>query len=109
MAKNKELYIPVNVPESEDFISGFGNKELAITTITFFVAIVLAIITYVSTDSVFKAVFIAAVLLAVVIIAIKRDKYDESIIDKIKLVNKYRKSQKKFVYEFYNIYEVEED
>lgn len=109
MAKNKELYIPVNVPESEDFISGFGAKELSITAITFFISIVAAIVTYVTTESVFKAVFIAAVLLSVVIIAIKRDKYDESIIDKIKLVIKYKKSQKKYVYDFYNIYESEED
>ena len=35
MASRKELYIPVNVPEREDYISGFGSKELTITGLAY--------------------------------------------------------------------------
>lgn len=101
----KELYFPVNVIDRNDFITGFGPKELLITVISFSVSVVVIIISYFLVRNVFLSLFIGIMILAVTIILIRRDRFDESVIDKVRYIVQYYRSQKKFIYDYYNIYE----
>ena len=105
--KEEELYIPVNIPESRaaDYFSGFGSKELMTTLITFFASIIVAVIIYKSTNQLTFAAIIGIGIVGIVVLIIKRDQFDESLIDKVKIVQKFRKTQKQYEYEYYNIYE----
>lgn len=101
----KDLYIPVNVMDSNDYIAGFGSKELAISAIATAIALGIAITLYIVTQNVFMAIMVFAIIILTTISLIFRDKCNESIIDKIHLVILYCRRQKTFVYRYYNIYE----
>lgn len=103
--KRKDLYIPINVPEREDFVAGFGAKELSISGIALMIAVVIAVALFTVTQSAFYAVGAGSIVVVTVIVLIRRDRFDESIIDKIRFVMIYMKAQKKFVYVYHNIYE----
>lgn len=103
--EQKELYFPVNVIDRDDFITGFGAKEMAIAGIAFGVAVTAAISLYLSTGNMFMALFSGLVILIVTIVMIRRDKYDESLIDKFGYLILYYQSQKRYLYCYYNIYE----
>ncbi|BDF45184.1 hypothetical protein CE91St56_23070 [Lachnospiraceae bacterium] len=106
--RKKELYIPVNVPEREDFVSGFGAKELSITGISLFVGIICAVVIFNLSGSAFQAVGSGAIILTTVIMMIRRDRYDESLIDKFRFVLRYLKAQKIYEYKYHNIHEGDE-
>lgn len=104
---SSKLYIPVNVVEQQDFIAGFGKKELVITAIAGMIAIILVLITYGISNNMVISIGAGAALLALTITAIVRDRYDESFVDKIKFVFRFNKSQKQYEYHYFNIYEGE--
>ena len=103
----KELHIPVNIPESRatDYFAGYGSKELGTTVVTFIIAIILAVILYQSTNQLLFSGVLGIGLVGITVLIIKRDQYDESMIDKIKIIQKFNKEQKEYPYEYYNIYE----
>lgn len=103
----KDLYIPVNVVERNDIVSGFGKTELMITVISFLIAVCIGIWIIVSSEKIATAIFLGAMLIAVTIFLIRRDKFDESVIDKLFIIKKYYKSQKRYIYHYHNIYEGE--
>ncbi|MBO5093171.1 MAG: hypothetical protein J6C33_02305 [Lachnospiraceae bacterium] len=103
--EQKELYFPVNVIDRNDYITGFGPKELLTTIISFGVSVAVIICLYFGTGNVFLSLFTGIMILAVTIMLIRRDKFDESVIDKVRYIVEHYQSQKKFVYDYYNIYE----
>lgn len=105
MEEREKLPIPVNVVEQEDFISGFGNKEILITALVFVIGVILGGIIFVGTGNMIIAIGLASVLLAATILIIKRDRFDESMIDKVRFVRIYINAQKQYMYSYYNIYE----
>lgn len=104
--KNDEkLYMPVNVPDSEDYVAGIGKKELAIIGICLAVAVVMAIIIYTASGDEVVALAAAGIFIALVILCVRRDPYQESLIDKLKIVIAYYRAQKQYVYSYFNVYE----
>ena len=104
--KNDEkLYMPVNVPDSEDYVAGIGNKELTIIGICLAVAVVMAIIIYTAVGDEVVALIAAGIFIALVILCVRRDPFNESLIDKLKIVIAYYRAQKQYVYSYFNIYE----
>lgn len=103
--EQKELAFPENVVDRNDFIPGFGGKELGITGIAFGISIAIIIIGYLSSGSVFLSIMAGVGILAVTLLMIRRDRFDESAVDKAKFVISYYKSQHRFEYDYYNIYE----
>lgn len=101
----EKLSIPVNVVEQEDFVAGFGNKELLITGVTLIAGIIIGILVYVCSANVIYALGSGIALLTITVTLIKRDRFDECIIDKMRFVKLYIKAQKQYVYSYYNIYE----
>lgn len=102
--RKKELYIPVNIPERNDFFAGYGIKELIATAIALVVGAILAVMIYLLAGSLFFAFGVLGALVAITILLVKRDQIDESFIDKINFVRIYQKQQKRYEYVYYDFY-----
>lgn len=100
----KELYIPVNVPERNDFFDGFGTKELIATALALVVGIIFAVVIYLNFNSLLSAFLLLGTIVATTILLVKRDRIDESFIDKINFVRIYNKQQKRYEYQYYDFY-----
>jgi len=83
--KSRELYIPVNTLDAEDYISGIGNREVAIIAMALVGATVLGI-AMAALMNVISAVMAAASTLAIVIMVIRRDMCNENLIKKLRIV-----------------------
>lgn len=107
MENKNELDFPPNIPESraQDFFAGFGPKELVITVCSFVMAIIIAVILYQQTNQIMTAGIVGIGIVGITFLIIKRNQFDESLIDQIKLIKKYSKAQKQYEYYYYNIYE----
>lgn len=97
--KNK-LYIPVNVVESKDIISGIGGKELAALGAAGAVGVIAGIVIYAITANMIYCIISVAFIIATVFIAVRRDNHNESIIDKLMHIYRYSRAQKRFEYEY---------
>lgn len=102
-----KLPIPVNVPERKDVIPGIGSKEIGIIGIASGIDIIFIFFIYGLTSSLPAAMLLGIVMIAIVITLIKRDRFDENFIDKILIIYKFYISQKKYYYEFYDMYACE--
>lgn len=98
----KDLYIPVNVIDREDFIAGFGGREMMITGVVLVIAVVMGVVRYFQTEGIVLSVLFPFLMTGLTISLVMRDKYDESMIDKLKLVVKHKRSQKRFAYCYYD-------
>lgn len=103
--KKKDLYIPVNVPDRNEIIPGFGTMELTICGSAIMMAVIIAIIMYISEVNVLYAVGTATVIITLAILIFRKDKYGENLLFKTKYVIAFHKSQKKYMYKYHNIYE----
>jgi len=83
--KSRELYIPVNTLDAEDYISGIRNREVAIIAMALVGATVLGI-AMAALMNVISAVMAAASTLAIVIMVIRRDMCNENLIKKLRIV-----------------------
>lgn len=105
--KNKELYIPVNVPDRNELIPGFGVKEIVCCLVVLAIGIITAIIMCISGTGILWALGVAIVMLVLAITIFRKNQYGENLIDKTQYVIKFSKSQKKYQYKYHNIYEGE--
>ena len=105
MDEKDKLPIPVNVPEQKDLLPGIGGKELGIIGIAGVIDIGLILVINGVSGSLVTAILIGTILIALVVMAIKRDRYNESVIDKFFIMYRFSETQKKYMYEFYDMYE----
>lgn len=103
--RKKELYIPINSPDTEDFISGIGKVELTIIMIVTFLSIAVGVIYSIITTNTLGAVALVVTITMSTIVIVRRDQYNENLIRKFEIVIEFIKSQKKFNYKYVNIYE----
>lgn len=101
----KPLYIPTNVPDNNDLISGFGTKELAITGIGVAVAVTVAVFLFGVTGNIVNAILIPFGGVAVLVVCIRRDQFSESLIDKLRYVWIYYHAQRVYQYQYYDYIE----
>lgn len=107
MEKKEEnkLYIPVKFLDSDDYILGFGKTELAVTGILSIVFVILGIVIYQFTEDTFRAVAVAISLVICTVFLIRRDMYNENVFQKVGILRRNSKAQKRFKYYYTNIYE----
>lgn len=105
----KKLYIPVNVPDSDDYISGIASFELAIIGLSMVVALVVGGLIFTYTGNSVQAVAGAACIISVTLLTVRRDVTNENLIKKINVVLLYTKSQRQYQYRYYNIYEIDDE
>lgn len=107
MEEKEKLPIPVNVPEQKDFLPGIGSKELGIIAVLSMIDIVLIFIIHGVSGSLITSILIGAIIIALVVMVVKRDRFNECVIDKVKIVFQFSEKQKKYVYSFYDMYRCE--
>lgn len=101
----KPLMIPRNCAPMEYVIDGFMATDFAYTVFVSFIGGLMAIISYIETEDAIRSMFIFAMFIAVAVLIFRRDMYTENLIDKIRILVKYKQMPKKYRYEYVNIYE----
>lgn len=104
--EDKPLIIPRNCPPMEYIINGFTATDLAYTAFIAFLGLIIGVVLFIETQDVIKALFIFALFTAAAVLIFRRDIYTENMIDKIRILMKHKRIQKKYKYEYVNIYEV---
>ena len=104
MNKN-DLYIPVNVPDRNELIPGFGTIELIASAVALGTAALAVIVLYIIDFNILYALLIAITLFGGVVVLVRKDKYGENLIYKTQYVLRFNKSQKRYQYKYHNIYE----
>lgn len=105
--KNGNLKIPAPVSDRDDFIQGIGTKEVSIIIAAFFAVLILAFIISGITGNLIAAVCTAAFFLGLTVITVKRDSINENLIDQVRILYRYWKTQKVFVYKHYDFFSSE--
>lgn len=101
---HKDLKIPAQVSDRDDFIQGIGAKEIMVIIVTFIVLIFFVITGYAISKNLVMCFMIAAFLLGLSIISTKRNNYNENLIDQIKILRKYLKMQKVYEYKHTDLF-----
>jgi uncharacterized protein YqhQ len=95
----KPLYIPIRTLDSEDYVTGFGKMELAILLFTTGIALIIGVIIAFLINSLI-GIITGIFIVSTVFVIIRRDNNNENIIRKIKIVFRYNRSQKKYLYSY---------
>ena len=109
--KEKErdrLFIPVNVRKRKEYVDGFGKDELIKSLIATAFGVVLGIVLFLRNN--YQPLYIAlvpVVVFAISVIFLRKDKTNTNALDSICEMYEFSKSQKKYEYEYVNIYEKE--
>lgn len=102
----KELYIPVPIPDSDDYISGIGQREVILIAIASLSATAIGVFLSVFENTI-AGVGTGAFIISMAITLVRRDSYNENFIKKIRVFYEYLKAQKRFIYVFKNEYNTE--
>lgn len=102
----KELYIPVPIPDSDDYISGIGQWEVGVIVISFFITLAIGIFLSIAKNTIL-GVSIGAFIITTVITVIRRDAHNENFLKKVQIFLKFKRAQKRFHYVFKNEFRVE--
>lgn len=104
MAK-KKLYIPEKILDSDDYITGFGTMELGISAAALIIAVIVGIVIYQINENTIVAFLAGIGIEMLVVVLIRRDICNENMFHKIHLLIKNSTTQKRFKYQYKNIYE----
>ena len=102
----KDLYIPVPIPDSDDYISGIGQWEVGVIIIAFFITLAIGIFLSVAKNTIL-GVSVGAFIITTVITVIRRDAHNKNFVKKVQIFIKFNKSQKRYLYVFNNEFRVE--
>lgn len=103
----KELTIFENCPSLEYIVNGYTLQDLGYVAVICGAGVVAALGIYFLKGNTLPAVFAFAVIAAFAVMFFRRDRYLENCIDKLRQVYIHTKCQKKYEYEYKNIYEKE--
>ena len=100
--RKKDLYIPLPVTDSKDYITGFGQRELGYLIVTLVAALIVAGIVEVVFGSIGVTALVGFSFIGCGVMIVRKDQWDESMIDKLKLILEYQKIQKKYEYQYHD-------
>lgn len=103
--RKKKLYISEKILDSDDFVTGFGGMELAISAVALVIALIVGVTIYQISDNVMTALLVGAGIVIITVVTVHRDMSNENMLKKVKLLIKTARSQKKYLYQYTNIYE----
>jgi len=101
----KELDIPVNVPPRDYVLNGLGWAEFGKIGIGVLFGLGIGIFIYLSNGIIYSCFIIPVITGTITFVIFRRDDHTENFIDKLGFVIEFKKSQKIYEYEYYNIYE----
>lgn len=96
--EKKPLIIPSNCPPVRYVVNGFTHTDVSIVLLTGGVALFIGIVMFVITNNSIKAVSCVVFMIAAVAMILHRDIYTENMIDKVRIIHKFKKSTKSFIY-----------
>lgn len=97
--ENRKLYVPTNASDRNDYISGFGKPELMVSAVALLLCLIgSAAAISIDEKHIYAAVLISAVIMVTIVSMIWRDRYDESVLEKIRQIIAYSKAQKTYEY-----------
>ena len=102
--KTLELKIPEKVSDHQYVIQGIGKQEMTILIIQFLGAIGLIIVCAIA-GNITVGLCIGAVIVIITFFLLIRDNANENLIDKVRIMMNYSKMQKKYFYEYFNVYD----
>ena len=102
--KTLELKIPEKVSDHQYVIQGIGKQEMTILIIQFLGAIGLLLICAIF-GNITIGLFIGAAIVIIMFFLLIRDNANENLIDKVRIMMNYSKMQKKYYYEYFNVYD----
>lgn len=100
------LKIPENTSDRNDYVQGIGKKELVIILSSFGIAIAMLIFALTTGGNMALWMFAAVFVVAFTVISVRRDRINESLIDKIRFMVQYQKSQKIYFYHKYDVFQL---
>lgn len=103
---DKELYIPVPIPDADDYITGIGKKEVVIILLASSVAVIIGILLSVYKGTV-QGVITGVTIITLTIMVIRRDFSNENLLKKLSIYYKFCKAPKRYIYVFKNMYDCE--
>lgn len=103
--KERELYIPTKILDADDFIQGFGKKELSITGLMCVVAILVGVTAYQCGISEAMAFMSACGVVMITVVTVRRDSCNENVFQKLRVISKNNRMQRRYLYQYRNIYE----
>lgn len=95
---NTKLYIPLNVTNRDDFIQGFGKKELKEAIFGLIIVIPAGLITYIITKQTLPMLITFFVGTFGIYTLVAKDNNNISVLDLIKSFIKFQKEQKIYPY-----------
>lgn len=96
------LKIPENASDRDDFIQGFGKNEAAAMLFSILGTIIVVCVCVNIGLSIQVGILMAFSMLAVTFTVIKRDRINENMIDKIRIMFCYYKSSKIYLYHHFD-------
>lgn len=102
--KKLELKIPEKVSDHQYVIQGIGKQEMTILLIQFLAAIGLIIVCAIA-GNITIGLFVGAVVVVITFFILIRDTANENLIDKVRIMINYSNMQKKYYYEYFNVYD----
>ena len=97
--KKLELKIPEKVSDHQYVIQGIGKHEMTILVIQLLL-LICAIF-----GNITIGLFIGAAIVIITFFLLIRDNANENLIDKVRIMMNYSKMQKKYYYEYFNVYD----
>ena len=106
--ENVTLKVPENTSDRNDYVQGIGKKELAAIVCSLGIAIAVLIFALIAGANMVIWMFVVVFGIAFTVVAVRRDNTNESMIDKIRFMIQYQKSQKRYIYKKYNFLQPEQ-
>lgn len=103
-ANRKDMFIPVNVTPEVQKIPGLGVQELKRIGMFFAAGLCMGVAGFMFTGNAFYAVVPPGTGIVVSFGLFVKDRYNESFLDKLGYMLEFLKTQKRYEYEFLDIY-----
>ena len=99
---NYKLYIPTNVKTRLEFFKGYGVQELISTIIVFACLFPVSFILYKVKGNILLPIIIEFIGVAGTILATTKDENNLCVVRQIQFLIEFEKSQKSFMYRYFN-------
>lgn len=107
--ENNLLPIPANVTDSYEIIQGIGSKEMKVIGAAVAIGVAAGIISYIIWSVIVLSIAVIFVFSYMGYLLSVRNANNESLIDRLRYIKNYKKSQKLYLYEYVDEYYIENE
>lgn len=100
-----DLYIPSNIRKRHEIVDGIGTPEVKIIVTSSIIGLVIGIFIYIFQHQMFTLLLPPAMGFLFSYVFARKDRYNQSTMDKLQLLKKFQNEQKRYCYKYRSIYE----